>query len=188
MSTFEYLAVLISVIVGLAITHLLGGLARLLSHPSRYKIDWIHLVWVGNFFATVAFFWWYSLWLNTVEQWTAPLYSFLVLHSTLYFLICAVLMPSDFPDDGDFWRYFVLRRRLFFGLLIASIVLTWIDQFFKGHPLMSPWAMVITLALYSPGLFTVNRKYHGAIALWSFFWALFFLLNPGFWGDYMRAY
>ena len=37
MGMFEYIAVLTSIIVGLGITHLLKGVARLVQHPGRVQ-------------------------------------------------------------------------------------------------------------------------------------------------------
>ena len=67
MTTFEYLAVLVSVIVGLGITQLLGGVARLITHRTEHKLYWVHLVWAATIFLSLVSFWWAQLWLNTVE-------------------------------------------------------------------------------------------------------------------------
>jgi hypothetical protein len=37
MGVFEYVSVLTSIIVGLGIAHLLGGVAGLVQHPGRHK-------------------------------------------------------------------------------------------------------------------------------------------------------
>ena len=57
MTTFEYIAVLLSVIVGLGLTHLLGAVARLIHHPGRYKLYWIHLFWAWYVFVYLLYFW-----------------------------------------------------------------------------------------------------------------------------------
>ena len=43
MDLFEYIAVLTSIIIGLAITHILRGVARLIQHPDTNRIYWVHL-------------------------------------------------------------------------------------------------------------------------------------------------
>jgi hypothetical protein len=47
MEIFNYVMVLSSVIIGLAITHLLQGAARIVQHPGRYNAYWVHLVWAA---------------------------------------------------------------------------------------------------------------------------------------------
>ena len=43
MGIFEYVAVLTSIIIGLGITHLLPGVARLIQYPKEEPVDRVHL-------------------------------------------------------------------------------------------------------------------------------------------------
>ena len=43
MEFFNYVMVLASVIVGLAVTHLLQGVAKMIQHPDRKQLYWVHL-------------------------------------------------------------------------------------------------------------------------------------------------
>ena len=170
MTTFEYFSVLISVIIGLGITHLLSGITRLISHPDRFKLYWIHLLWTGWIFLYLPYFWWFTFWYNPVEEWSYQLYAFLILNAVVLYMICAVLMPSDAPDNGDFRRYYFARKRWFFGLLIASAILDLVDQTIREGslgPAGEFWA-VAYLALVVPGMVTENEKYHAAMALLAF--------------------
>ena len=45
MSAFEFVGVLFSVIVGLAISHLLSAASELVENHSRVKIYWVNAVW-----------------------------------------------------------------------------------------------------------------------------------------------
>jgi hypothetical protein len=167
MTTFEYFSVLISVIVGLGITHLLSGVTRVISHPDRFKLYWIHLVWTGWIFLFLVFFWWTTFRFSPVEEWSYKLYTFLILYAVTLYVICAVLMPSEPPDSGDFRRYYFARKRWFFGLLIANTIFGTIDKAIIVGSLGSvePLWTVAMLALVVPGLVTENEKYHGVIAL-----------------------
>ena len=33
-------------VIGLAVAHLLRGLALIVQHPQRYRMYWVHLLWV----------------------------------------------------------------------------------------------------------------------------------------------
>jgi hypothetical protein len=45
---FDYFAVLISVILGLALIHPLRGLAKLIQMRHEIKPYWVHIVWTFN--------------------------------------------------------------------------------------------------------------------------------------------
>ncbi len=52
MGPYEYLIVFVSVILGLAVVHLLGGVSLILDRTVRERPDWIHAVWTANVFVT----------------------------------------------------------------------------------------------------------------------------------------
>ena len=58
MSTFEYLGVLISVLLGLAITHLVMGVASIVQNRDSTKAYWVHLLWVANTVIWINQYWW----------------------------------------------------------------------------------------------------------------------------------
>jgi len=175
MTTFEYLAVLISIIVGLGITHLLGGVARFISNPGKYKLYWVHLVWTAYVFVYLAMFWWFQLWMNRVEEWTALLYMFLVVWTVLLYVQCAVIMPRDFPDNGDFRQYFYGRRKWFLGLLLADIVFESVDAIIKEHTdLLLGFAvmgipLVIAITTKRPAVQAIVAVFGFSVLLWTHF-------------------
>jgi len=50
MSEFEYLAVLVSLVLGLGITHLLTGVGRMIHRRDEFRVDAAHLLWTGAVF------------------------------------------------------------------------------------------------------------------------------------------
>ena len=56
-------------IIGLAVAHLLRGMALIVQHPKRYKVYWVHLVWVMFLFLYVIHYWWWEFNLELVRQW-----------------------------------------------------------------------------------------------------------------------
>ena len=45
MDVFLHVKVLLSMILGLGVAHLLRGVGRIVQHPKKYRIYWVHLVW-----------------------------------------------------------------------------------------------------------------------------------------------
>jgi hypothetical protein len=52
MDTYLHIRVLFSMILGLGMSRLLGGVARIVQHPRQYKVYWVHLSGRYSFFFT----------------------------------------------------------------------------------------------------------------------------------------
>jgi hypothetical protein len=132
MGMFEYVAVLTSIIIGLGITHLLQGVARLIHHPGRERLYWVHLLWVLYMFFTAVFWWWWEFRLGETEVWTFQLYGFVIIYAVLLYLLCAILFPHDMGEYQGYREYFYSRRGWFFGLLALVMLVDVADSWVKG--------------------------------------------------------
>ena len=132
MEMFEYVAVLTSIVIGLGIAHLLHGVARLMQHPGREKIYWVHLAWVAYMFELSVFWWWWEFNLREVAQWTFQLYGFVILYAVIIYLLCALLFPDDLEGYAGYRDYFYSRRAWFFGLAALSFAVDFFDSWVKG--------------------------------------------------------
>jgi hypothetical protein len=133
MQMFEYVIVLISIVIGLALTHLMQGIAGLIKSPGRERMWWVHLVWVVYMFLSIVFWWWWEFQLQRIATWSFPIYLFVVFYAFYLYLICAVLFPRDLEGYDGFKDYFLASRRWFFGLLIGWAVIDTIDTWIKGR-------------------------------------------------------
>jgi hypothetical protein len=129
---FEYIVVLTGVVIGLALTHLMQGVAKIIEHPTRVRIWWVHLGWVAYMFVNAVFWWWWEYRLRLIGSWTFQLYAFVVGYAFFIYLICAVLFPSEIAPYLGFKDYFMARRRWFFGMLIAWLAVDLLDTWAKG--------------------------------------------------------
>jgi hypothetical protein len=132
MQMFEYIMVLASIIIGLAMTHLLQGVANIVQHPKRDRLWWVHLVWVAFVFLFAIFWWWWQFRYQLLQTWTFPLYLFVVAYAFLVYLMGAMLFPRDLEGYEGFKDYFLARRGWFFGLLIAICCFDLADSWLKG--------------------------------------------------------
>ncbi|MFL6775643.1 MAG: hypothetical protein ACJ8FN_04530 [Sphingomicrobium sp.] len=132
MQMFEYVIVLISIVIGLALTHLMQGIAGVIQHPRRAGVWWVHLVWVGYMFLSIVFWWWWEFQLQRIQTWTFSIYLFVVFYAFYLYLICAMLFPRDLEEYNGYRDYFLARRGWFFGLLIGWSVIDTIDTWIKG--------------------------------------------------------
>lgn len=132
MGMFEYVIVLTGVVIGLALTHLMQGVAKIIEHPARVRIWWVHLAWVAYMFVSAVFWWWWEYQLRLIGSWTFQLYAFVVGYAFFMYVICAVLFPAEIEPYDGFKEYFMARRRWFFGMLIAWLAIDLLDTWAKG--------------------------------------------------------
>jgi hypothetical protein len=127
---FGYLTVLISIILGLGIAHLLGGVARSVSRRATTKFYWPTLVWILLLLILIIQVWWVDFSLNVVTQWTlAGFASTLLIPATLYFMSFLIL-----PETSDMRETYFENRVWFFSLLLAVPVFGSLQQFLvEGH-------------------------------------------------------
>src|SRR5689334_2472800 len=176
MEFFNYVMVLASVIVGLAVAHLLQGVARMVQEPERKKLYWVHLLWIVLMFHNALFWWWWEFGLSRLEQWTFELYLFVLYFAVLLYLICAILVPSGLGGYADYRAYYFARRRWLFGLLLTFSLLDFADSALKGwaHLQGLGWPYFASVAVRSVLMLVAfksrSEKVHGVIVI-------LFLLN-----------
>jgi hypothetical protein len=185
MTTFEYLLVLISIIVGLGIAHILSGVGRIISHPSRQRVYWIHLLWVAWAFAWLILFWWAEFQRSMTEAWTPAAYVFLILFAVILYLFCVILLPRETPDGADYRQYYYSRRRWIFALFIGVMLMNLIENMtFLDSPESTTWAPVLYLAVVcGPALIaaiSTKERFHAALGV---IW-VWVTLRELFWGGF----
>lgn len=132
MDVFEYVSVLTSIVIGLALAHLLRGVAEIVQQPGRTAVYWVHLLWVVFMLLMTPLWWWWQFALGSLDEWTLQVYFFLLLYAFILYLLCTLLFPSDMEGYTDYEEYFYSRRRWFFGLLAGFYVVDFFDTWMKG--------------------------------------------------------
>jgi hypothetical protein len=135
MSIFDYLSVLFSVILGLAVTQILLGLRALMLARSRVAVYWPALSWAILLILIVAEAWWGMFAMRTFTQWTFAMFAVVLLQTTLIYLVAGLALP-DIPPDGavDMRRMYYDHAGWFFALFAATVVTTLAkDLITTGH-------------------------------------------------------
>jgi hypothetical protein len=173
MSLFEYLGVLISVVMGLGITHLLTGISKVIQHRDTVRVYWVHVLWTVNILLYIIVIWWGLFWWSKLPEWSFFEFLFVTLYAIALFLLAALLYPWDIPLDFDFRRYFLENRAWFFGLQaiawcidIPETILK-ADMGLRDLPEGYVFFVSILLTLSLVGAFTRSRRFHGFFAV---FW------------------
>ena len=181
-AVFLHLRVAIGMVVSLAIASVLTGMARFVQHPGRHKPDWIHLAWALSMLLSMLHFWWWEYRLGALH-WRFELYLFVMGFAILYYLMCAVLFPSDIAEYGGYRDYFMSRRRWFFGLLAISIVFDAVDSLLKGRQYFAdfgaeyPLRIAVYLVLAGIAAYTASRRFHAGLAAGNLVYQLSWILR-----------
>ncbi len=171
MDPYEYLTVFVSVILGLAVVHLLGGVSLILDTRVREKTDWIHSLWTVNVFVTTLLVWWFNFGLTAVEVWTLPHFLNLVAYSVVLYLMSGLLYPVRGDEIVDFRAHFEANRPRFFGVCLAFQFVDFADAALERQALGTDWAPLHLISLVVFGLaFLIairwsDRTYQGVLAV-----------------------
>jgi hypothetical protein len=130
LTTFEYLSVFISIVIGLGVVRLLGGIVTLLDRQES-KPYWVHSAWLGFLLVQLPYFWWFEFDWRQETTWTFPVFFFVIVFAMLYYLAVAVLVPTRDTDLKDLDAYFYRMRPRFFTFLVFTNFADVIDSFLK---------------------------------------------------------
>ena len=178
MGAFEYLSVLISIILALGMTRVLAGVGEMLQARSRRRIYWVHAIWIVNLFLYLVIAWWiFYRWRNQ-QPWTFFLFVFVLISPTLLYLASLLLFPREGDVDlaVNYKTHYYANHRAFFVLFALFTPVDFVDSLLKGisHFLALGPQYFVSNLLYIVGLTTAamtrNQRYHE-------FYAIFFLLQ-----------
>lgn len=185
MDEFEYVMVLVSIIMGLGITHILfgfGGLVdRLTGSGPKIELSLAHTSWLARIFFWMVMFWWWEFRFSELEpDWGVGLYLFLVGYAVLLFLLAVVLVPRSWEHVKSLNEFFIQRRAWFYPLLLVATVVDLIDGYLKGgweyYADAGAWVWALYLATLPAvliGVRSTNPRHH------AFMGCAFFLIEAG---------
>jgi hypothetical protein len=171
MTLFEYLGVLISVVMGLGITHLLIGVSKVIQHRDSVRFCWVHTVWTANVLVYILVIWWGMFWWSALAEWTVFEFLFVTLYAIALFLLAAMLYPWDVPEGFDYEEYFYRNRPWFFSLFVVAWCIDIPETTLKAGmglrelPWAYPFFISTMLALSLVGALTGNRRFHKVFAV-----------------------
>lgn len=167
MEPFEYLSVLISIVLGLGLTQLLSGFGRWLEHRKTVKPYFPSIVWAALLFLVHIQTWWAMFGLRHWDNWSFVQFLMVLLQPSVLFLLAVLIFPGAGSNDVDLRENFFFQRRWFFGLLLGLLVLSISKDIVREHSLPSPQNMMfhgILSAVTIVGLLSASDRVHKAIS------------------------
>jgi hypothetical protein len=171
LSQFEFVAVFISIVLGLGVTHLLLGFGETIQERKSLEPYWVHTVWSINVLHYHLSIWWnYFVW-GELESWSYGLFLVLIGYAVLLFLMAVVLYPRRLEPGFDFKEHLLENRVWFFSLLTAAgfvdVAETWLKQAAGIRPIPEGYAVygVVLTGSAVACLLTRNTRVMAAAAV-----------------------
>jgi len=125
MSVFEYVFSLYSLLLGLALAHLLSGLAKVVEARDKVRLGWPTALLALQMMLTLAIFWeiaWRAR--NAVPDNSAALFASLIICGLLYFG-AVLIIPSDAVDRKDLDTHFFKEKSTVLGCIFLANLLAY---------------------------------------------------------------
>lgn len=170
MDAFSYLSVLISIILGLAVTQVLQGFRGLMLARSRVHGYWPCIVWAVLVLVIAAQEWWamYGLRVRTTSHWTFPDFGFVLLQTVPLYLLAGLVLPDVGSEPGvDLRDHYYAHHRWFFSLLVLLVLI----GVFRARVFIGAWPVPLDLGFQTFfavgaafGAWTRREWYHKLLA------------------------
>ncbi|MGH3428157.1 MAG: hypothetical protein ACRDQZ_11430 [Mycobacteriales bacterium] len=168
---FDYFAVLISVILGLALIHPLRGLAKLIQMRHDVRPYWVHVVWTFNVIIFVLAIWWGMFWWRGLQELSSEWFFFLIAYAILLFMWAALLYPPEFSRGMDCESHFFSHQRWFFGIQVVVVLMDIPETLVKGAahlravPKEYPVLIAVLLGISVAALISTKRRVQGFLSI-----------------------
>jgi hypothetical protein len=124
-SVFEYISILISIILGLVITQILSSFSDLLYDFKRVKFYWPHSIWIFFILFLQIQDWFITYQLKDKAVWQLSELMFLLLYPITLFTAAKMLLPTHEKEERfDMKSYFMSQSQIIFIMLLISIALS----------------------------------------------------------------
>jgi hypothetical protein len=120
MDEFGYLSVLLSIIIGLAVTQVLTGVRGLMLRRTRVRRYWVPIAWSGIMLGILTQTWWAMFGLRSRREWTFGEFAAVLLHTVLTYLAAALVLPDFDAESVDLREHYFAHRGWFFTLLLLT--------------------------------------------------------------------
>lgn len=171
MDAFSYLSVLLSIIIGLAITQILSGFRGIVLWRSRVRMYWPAPLWAATLLLINVQSWWAMFDLREVTDWTFAAFAVVLAQTIAQYLLAGIVLP-DFSRDADIdlREHYWAHVRWFFGLFMAVLLISLTKSEVLHGKLPDRGDLAfhgVFIALSATAFLTRRARYHEFLALFG---------------------
>lgn len=140
MDEFGYLAVILSIILGLSVTQLLQGLSQVINARDRVRVYWPAIGWALLLLVIDVQAWWSMFGYRGRHAWTFLQFAILLLETILLYLLAALALPA-ISNEGtvDLQQNYFRHARWFFGSFIGVLLVSLLKSVVMSGSLPGPF-------------------------------------------------
>ncbi len=163
-STFDFLMVLYSIIIGVSMGKILTAIGNVIQGNKPIKHYWVHDSWVMFIFILHVFVWFSAWQYASIQVWSISGFLMFLTLPVVLFVASVVALPDIDPDrEYDMRVYYFKNCRWLHALLIAIIVLSLVNEYMllDQYPFtVRNIARGAAATFLFIGLFFVRPKFH----------------------------
>jgi len=189
MGEFDFISVLISLIIGLGITNLLSGAGRAFYRRQKNPIDEVQMVLTIATLLILALKWWVTFSWRTETNWTFEKFLVLIVWMVSLFMLTIFLYPPDLSETEAHRDIWIQNRQGYYGAFFAMCLFDILQTAMRGGLFHPVWYLPYVghyATLSAVGFFLRRRGYDRFFAWYQLItilvWSLLvrrFLLKAG---------
>jgi cellulose synthase/poly-beta-1,6-N-acetylglucosamine synthase-like glycosyltransferase len=146
---FNYLSVLLSIIIGLGLTQVLTAIGRLIRHRALVRFYWPPVLWAVLLILIYVQTWWAMFGLRDYRAWRFIDFLVVLAQTVTLYMMAAVVLPETVSETPvDLRVHYDEQHRWFFGFFLATLVISVLKD--------------VTLSRQLPG--GINLAFHALFA------------------------
>ena len=120
MTIFEYVMVLTSILIGLGIAELLGGIIRILRSGFKENIFIPQILWAIFIFLYILNIWWSRWDLRDIMDWNFVQLLLSLTGPIILYILAGLIFPLNKPAKAHFYK----QRIVFYSLLMIQFAIS----------------------------------------------------------------
>ena len=167
MSLFEFLMVLVSIIVGLGIAEILTGIAQLIRCRGSIQGYWVHSVIVTVVFFALLQQWWEIWEIRNTPTWTFPGLLMMLSAPIGLFLIAHLVFPEPVAQSDQRSFYFQKMNPTLWIAILTVLSSVAFRPVILGEDLFTTdnLSSFVLILIFCSMIFIKNATYHGVMVI-----------------------
>lgn len=168
MDAFSYLSVLLSIILGLAITQLLQAAGRLIRGRDLVRFWWPPMLWAAVLLVIAVQMWWSMFGLRTHTTWSFLTFLVVLLQTVTLYMMTALVLPEAVEAGVDLRAHYERHAPWLFGFLIATLLVSVVKELVLDGRLPERANLgfhLFALALAASAIVVRDARWHRLLAV-----------------------